>query len=274
MGKNSYICGKCKNCGTYLCNTCDGTDRFIEDLGKYKKTVYTNVRKETTMNAIDKIKWRVEGIELNNKYLDESSLQVTLNGYPTDLRVTQHDLMTLDRVLEQKLNGRPKMNYYPANPCYGITKPRPFAIKDVIFNDPATIVFWEDGTKTVVKAKDETFDPEKGLAMAFSKKMFGNEGNYYNNFKQWLEPYYEKEEEDFKDFLKNLRESTAKLTTSLAALKIPACNIQMEMYKKLEEEAAKYNPVEEAYMQLKNFLEGNGSLDLEEIRGYLAEALE
>ena len=59
-------------------------------------------------------------------------------------------------------------------------------IKSVIYNDPATIVFWEDGTKTVVKCKNEKFDPEKGLAMAFSKKMLGNKGNYYNVFKKWL----------------------------------------------------------------------------------------
>ena len=59
-------------------------------------------------------------------------------------------------------------------------------IKDVIYNDPATIVFWEDGTKTVVKCKNEKFDPEKGLVMAFSKKMLGNKGNYYNIFKKWL----------------------------------------------------------------------------------------
>lgn len=59
-------------------------------------------------------------------------------------------------------------------------------IKDVIYNRPATIVFWEDGTKTVVKCKNEKFDPEKGLAMAFSKKMLGNKGNYYNAFKKWL----------------------------------------------------------------------------------------
>lgn len=59
-------------------------------------------------------------------------------------------------------------------------------IKDVIYNRPATIVFWEDGTKTVVKCKNEKFDPEKGLAMAFSKKILGNKGNYYNVFKKWL----------------------------------------------------------------------------------------
>ena len=60
------------------------------------------------------------------------------------------------------------------------------SIKNVIFNPPATIVFWNDGTKTVVKAKNEDFDPEKGLAMAISKKMLGNNGNYYEVFKKWL----------------------------------------------------------------------------------------
>ena len=59
-------------------------------------------------------------------------------------------------------------------------------IKNVIFNDPATIVFWNDGTKTVVKAQNEKFDPEKGLAMAIAKKSLGNKGNYYNEFKKWL----------------------------------------------------------------------------------------
>lgn len=47
-------------------------------------------------------------------------------------------------------------------------------IRKVIFNDPATIVFWLDGTKTIVKkAGDEPWDPEKGLAMAIIKKYFG-----------------------------------------------------------------------------------------------------
>lgn len=58
--------------------------------------------------------------------------------------------------------------------------------KKVIFNDPATIVYWSDGTKTVVKAENEEFDPEKGLAMAISKKMLGNEGNYYEIFKKYI----------------------------------------------------------------------------------------
>lgn len=60
-------------------------------------------------------------------------------------------------------------------------------IKDVIYNDPATIVLWTDGTKTVVKCGDyDIYDPEKGLAMAIAKKTLGNQGNYYETFKRWL----------------------------------------------------------------------------------------
>lgn len=60
-------------------------------------------------------------------------------------------------------------------------------IKDVIFHDPATIILWGDGTKTVVKCgKNDTYDPEKGMAMAICKKLLGNKGNYNNVFKKWL----------------------------------------------------------------------------------------
>lgn len=60
-------------------------------------------------------------------------------------------------------------------------------IKKVIFNDPATIIFWEDGSKTVVKCQpDDKYDKMTGFAMACAKYMFGNEGNYYEVFKKWV----------------------------------------------------------------------------------------
>ena len=59
-------------------------------------------------------------------------------------------------------------------------------IKNVIFNDPATIVFWSDGTKTVVQADKEKYDAEKGLTMAITKKALGNKGNYYEVIKKWV----------------------------------------------------------------------------------------
>ena len=68
-----------------------------------------------------------------------------------------------------------------------------FDIKDVIFNNPATIVLWADGTKTVVKAENEPFDPEKGLAMAIAKKALGNSYDYYDTFKKYVGRYEKKQ---------------------------------------------------------------------------------
>ena len=48
------------------------------------------------------------------------------------------------------------------------------SVKKVIFNDPATIVFWEDGTKTVVKcSKNDSFNPYNGFCAALAKKIYG-----------------------------------------------------------------------------------------------------
>lgn len=69
-------------------------------------------------------------------------------------------------------------------------------IKKVIFNDPATIVYWSDGSKTVVKKqdddKDKEFDKEKGLAMAIAKKALGNQGNYFETIKKYVTKENEK----------------------------------------------------------------------------------
>lgn len=62
------------------------------------------------------------------------------------------------------------------------------AIKDVIFAPPATIVYWSDGSKTVVKCSEkDVFDPEKGLAMAIAKRCGGNKGSYYKETQNWVE---------------------------------------------------------------------------------------
>lgn len=62
------------------------------------------------------------------------------------------------------------------------------AIKDVIFAPPATIVYWSDGSKTVVKCSEkDVFDPEKGLAMTIAKRCGGNNGSYYKEIQNWVE---------------------------------------------------------------------------------------
>lgn len=81
-------------------------------------------------------------------------------------------------------------------------------IKNVIFNDPATIVFWADGTKTVVKCgENDIYDPEKGLAMAVAKKYLGtnkSHSNYMDEFKKWL-PKEEETSDPFKDFRDSIK---------------------------------------------------------------------
>lgn len=61
-------------------------------------------------------------------------------------------------------------------------------IKKVIFNNPATIIFWDDGSKTIVKCKKgEKFDKMTGFAMCCCKRFFGDEGsNYQKVFKKWI----------------------------------------------------------------------------------------
>ena len=89
----------------------------------------------------------------------------------------------------------PNSNYLQMT-VSNMSEPNPnlVGIKNVVFNPPATIVFWADNSKTVVKAGNETFDPEKGLAMAIAKKALGNKGNYYETFKKWLPKTEPKEE--------------------------------------------------------------------------------
>lgn len=81
-------------------------------------------------------------------------------------------------------------------------------IKKVHFSGPVTCVIWTDGTKTLVRCQDgETLDPEKGLAMAISKKFLGTNAtgsNYYDEFHKWLPKKEEKiSPKDWADGLTN-----------------------------------------------------------------------
>lgn len=77
--------------------------------------------------------------------------------------------------------GKIDHNLYPIELCN-------FKIKKVIFNKPATIVYWEDGTKTVVKCqKGDTYNKEQGLALCFTKKALGNKGNFNEVLKKYCE---------------------------------------------------------------------------------------
>lgn len=60
-------------------------------------------------------------------------------------------------------------------------------VKNLIYNPPATIVTWTDGTKTVIKCDgNDKFSKEFGLAMAYMKKIFGAR----NGFKRIIDTAY------------------------------------------------------------------------------------
>lgn len=71
------------------------------------------------------------------------------------------------------------------------------AIDRVIFNDPATIVLWKDGTKTVVKCQEgDTYSEETGLALCVMKKVYGNKGRFNDLFKKWIPEEAENEQSE------------------------------------------------------------------------------
>lgn len=134
----------------------------------------------------------------------EYIMPTTFNPYPYPQRLSginelfckKHDAIVndvkfipMENEKEEGENEMIKMNFKNGTEME-ITVKNDFAIKNVIFNYPATIVFWEDGTKTVVKAQgDDPFYPEVGLAMAISKKALGTNksgSNYYDEIKKWL----------------------------------------------------------------------------------------
>ena len=67
-------------------------------------------------------------------------------------------------------------------------------IRDVIFSGPATVIIWDDDTKTVVKQQiNDVYSEETGFAMCIAKKALGNKGRFNEVFKQWIPGYGEEE---------------------------------------------------------------------------------
>ena len=75
------------------------------------------------------------------------------------------------------------------NKCSTVRPPKLTDFVDrVIAQDTATIIFWKDGTKTSVKCGNgDTYDYEKGLAMAIAEYAFGN--SYYREIKKLMAKY-------------------------------------------------------------------------------------
>lgn len=77
-----------------------------------------------------------------------------------------------------------------------------FDIDHVIVNGPATIVFWTDGTKTVVKlAEGEYWNPEIALCFALAKKVWGTNSQIHKLARKHIYSQFVSEGIDVDSFL-------------------------------------------------------------------------
>ena len=89
------------------------------------------------------------------------------------------------------------INNIPSVRITNVIKQYPPKVKKIIFSNMATIVFWGDNTKTVVKCSDEDYyDPYAAVAQAFMKKLFGSN----NQFKKMVDQFLPEEENEVSKF--------------------------------------------------------------------------
>lgn len=141
---------------------------------------------EDIFDAIRKIDDDYKNKILERRIPNYNGVGLDISEY---LKIDVEQAKRIDKMVRNSVFGsgafKPHTSFNMKTP----RKPIP-DIENVIFNAPATIVFWNDGTKTVVKAQDDdVYDPEKGLAMAIAKKAFGNKRDYYHVFLRWLKKY-------------------------------------------------------------------------------------
>lgn len=109
-----------------------------------------------------------------------------LEGIPFYLTSVDHTLYGTEITLES--TGRPDDKMFEKSVDVFGKELKP---KKIMFNYPATIVFWEDGTKTVVKC-ETWIEPDlyNAFCAALAKKIFGSS----SHLKKVIEKaYYHKE---------------------------------------------------------------------------------
>ena len=108
--------------------------------------------------------------ECKERTISEEELYNILTG------ITEEDIANCS---DKKLNYSGKTLNFTGSCRDGVY------LKEMIYNYPATIAFWSDGTKTVVKPYDDEYSVVGGLLGCFVKKFYGRED--FNTFlNDWL----------------------------------------------------------------------------------------
>lgn len=132
------------------------------------------------INWWDPVSWTMDNFAGYHALFGKKELVTLLKDkyrqkiYNTPKQSLQKWVIEQNAIVNDMRDEKPRTKYIPE-------------IKTVHFSYPATVVIWEDGTKTVVKCQqDDFYSPETGLALCIAKKALGNQSNFNNEFKKWL----------------------------------------------------------------------------------------
>lgn len=87
------------------------------------------------------------------------------------------------------LNGSFNFDEFSLDPHYQTYKiiPLSMQISKVIYQNPATIVFWKDGTKTVVKCQEgDKYSYSAGIMHAIIRKMYEDNSRKYSDILSYI----------------------------------------------------------------------------------------
>lgn len=171
------------------------------------------------INTENRNLWLRAGTVIGKAGLDEYDVKIDeYKGYTSDgvFRFSSHQIEILDTDSDYPMSiTYDNRNFYKAivNTFYGRRNSKEetmktvptYAVKKIIYNPPATIVFWEDGSKTVVKcSKDDEYSPYFGFLAALAKKVYGNPSRVRKIVDKWAP----EEEEQLNDIAKAFKAAT------------------------------------------------------------------
>ena len=165
-----------------LINSCKEDQELIEKLKKEKEVL--NHINEENHRLNERLKKENEELRQQLANYETSLIKIRGKHSPADgVAFADNDPKAV-YLYTGRSNGKTQMLKEVLNSMYG-TKAFKYDIKKVIFSGPCTIVFWQDGTKTMVRQQEgDVLDKEKGLAMAIAKRVYGDKSNFNDIFKK------------------------------------------------------------------------------------------
>lgn len=156
--------------------------KFEPPFFKYESAFYKITHRDSFVEYGD-LNWKYYGH--CTKYVLQAIAQLSPESKEVIRKMEERLMKRVQKIVIPDVNEEEnKMNYnnIPARVTGNHMKiyaPVPIIkipeIAKVMFNNPATIVFWADGTKTVVKCMEgQEFNEYYGVACAIMKRFFGN----------------------------------------------------------------------------------------------------